>query len=60
MGEDDFGLDALSPCIDAANGPEATYFDIAGVPRDDYDGTSNNTGVGPPWADIGAYEYRPQ
>ncbi len=54
----DLHLGAGSPCIDAANGPEAPELDLDGNPRID-DPDSPNTGVGPPWADMGAYEYQP-
>jgi len=55
---DDLHLGPGSPCIDAANGPEAPELDLDGNPRID-DPDSPNTGVGPPWADMGAYEYQP-
>jgi len=54
----DLHLGAGSPCIDAANGPEAPEYDLDGNERID-DPYSPNTGVGPPWADMGAYEYQP-
>ncbi len=54
----DLHLGAGSPCIDAANGPEAPTVDMDGNERVD-DPDSPNTGVGPPWADMGAYEYQP-
>ncbi len=47
-----------SPCIDAANGLEAPDTDLDGNDRVD-DPFSPNTGLGPPWADMGAYEYQP-
>ena len=56
--EGDLHLSTGSPCIDAANGPEAPELDLDGNPRVD-DPDSPNTGVGPPWADMGAYEYQP-
>jgi hypothetical protein len=54
----DFRLQADSPCIDAANGPEAPETDRDGAPRVDAPATPN-TGVGPPWADMGAWEFQP-
>ena len=54
----DLHLGAGSPCIDAANGPVAPGHDMDGNGRFD-DPDSPNTGVGPPWADMGAYEYQP-
>jgi len=54
----DFRLQTGSPCIDAADGDQAPEFDIEGNPRVD-DPDSPNTGNGPPWADIGAYEHQP-
>jgi len=54
----DLHLGAGSPCIDAANGPVAPDYDQDGNGRVD-DPNSPNTGVGPPWADMGAYEYQP-
>jgi predicted outer membrane repeat protein len=54
----DLHLQAGSPCIDAANGPWAPEFDLDGNPRED-DTDSPNSGFGPPWADMGAYEYQP-
>ncbi len=56
-GEGDLHLGEGSPCIDAANGPAAPALDIDGNPRVD-DPDSPNTGVGPPWADMGAYEHQ--
>ena len=55
----DFSLLADSPCIDAADGTVAPETDIDGNERVDHEDTPN-TGVGPPWADIGAYEYQPE
>lgn len=52
-------LTEFSGCIDAADGSVAPTYDIEGVERADYDGFANNTGNGPPWADMGAYEYQP-
>lgn len=54
----DFHLQPGSPCIDAADGDEASDVDIEGNPRVD-DSDAPNTGIGPPWADMGAYEYQP-
>jgi hypothetical protein len=56
--EGDFRLQSGSPCIDAADGDLAPELDIAGNPRAD-DPDTSNTGIGPPWADIGAYEFQP-
>lgn len=48
-----------SPCIDAADGDAAPELDILGHARWD-DPDQPDTGVSdPPFADIGAYEYRP-
>ena len=47
-----------SPCIDAADGPAAPGTDIEGNARVDVPAAAN-TGLGPPWADMGAYEYTP-
>ncbi len=47
-----------SPCIDAADGSLAPELDIDGNSRVD-DPTTPNTGEGPPWADMGAYEFPP-
>jgi hypothetical protein len=54
----DFRLSASSSCIDAADGTQAPTTDIDGNARVD-DTDSPNTGIGPPWADMGAYEYQP-
>ncbi len=54
----DLSLKANSPCIDAALGTTAPLTDILGNSRVD-DPATTNTGVGPPWADIGAYEFQP-
>ncbi len=53
-----YHLDYGSPCIHAANGPVAPDYDQDGYGRFD-DPNSPNTGVGPPWADMGAYEFQP-
>jgi hypothetical protein len=55
----DFRLQPGSPCIDAADGTAAPEFDFLGNPRTDDPG-SPNTGLGPPWADIGAFEFQPE
>ena len=55
---DDLHVGPGSPCIDAADGSVAPELDLDSNPRVD-DPESPNTGVGPPWADMGAYEYRP-
>jgi hypothetical protein len=54
----DFRLQPGSPCIDAADGSLAPELDIDGNPRWD-DPDAPNTGVGPPWADMGAHEVQP-
>jgi len=54
----DFHLQPGSPCIDAADGETAPELDMEGNPRVD-DTATANTGAGPPWADIGAYEFQP-
>jgi hypothetical protein len=55
---EDFRLEPGSPCIDAADGAAAPDLDLDENPRVDDPGSAN-TGVGPPWADIGAYEFQP-
>jgi predicted outer membrane repeat protein len=55
---EDFHLQSISPAIDSADGPAAPEFDIEGNPRAD-DPDTPNIGVGPPWADLGAFEYQP-
>jgi hypothetical protein len=55
---DDFHLQPGSPCIDAADSPAAPELDFDGSERVD-DADTPNTGIGPPWADMGAYEYQP-
>jgi len=55
----DYRLGAGSPCIDAASGEVAPEFDLDGYPRVD-DPDAPNTGIGPPWADMGAYELQPE
>ncbi len=56
--DDNLHLGAGSPCIDAADGTVAPEFDIEDNERVD-DPDSLNSGLGPPWADMGAYEYQP-
>ena len=56
--DDDLRLQSGSPCIDVADGPVAPALDLDGNPRAD-DSAASNDGVGPPWADMGAYEYQP-
>jgi len=51
----DFRLQAGSSAIDAADGEAAPELDLEGNPRVD-DPDAANTGNGPPWADIGAFE----
>jgi len=48
-----------SPCIDAADGTQASDTDIEGSGRVDAP-QAENRGNGPPWVDMGAYEYHPQ
>jgi len=56
--QQNFGLSAGSPCIDAADGDAAPAEDFAGNPRYD-DPNTPNTGVGAiQWADMGALEYQ--
>ena len=58
--DDDFRLQAGSPCIDAADGDAASAFDLDGNARADDPATVPNTGAGTPdFADMGAYEYQP-
>jgi predicted outer membrane repeat protein len=52
----DFHLQTGSPCIDSADGTAAPELDKDGNPRYDAPLTPN-TGIGPPWADMGAYEW---
>jgi hypothetical protein len=47
-----------SPCIDAADGTVAPEFDAEGHSRVD-DAEAPNAGIGPPWADMGAFEHQP-
>ncbi len=54
----DLHLAPGSPCIDAADGAAAPALDMDGNPRVD-DPDTPNTGEGPPWADMGAYEIQP-
>jgi len=54
----DFRLQPGSPCIDAADGTVAPDLDLDGMAPVD-DPATDNTGVGPPWADMGAYELQP-
>jgi len=42
-----------------ADGASAPEFDLEGESRAD-DPDTTNTGLGPPWADMGAYEYQPE
>jgi len=48
-----------SPCIDAGIGILSSEADLLGNNRVN-DPRSKDTGMGPPWADIGAYEYQPK
>ena len=52
----DYRLDHDSPCIDAGDSRRSPDVDIVGSPRVDIV-ESPNTGVGPPWSDLGAYEF---
>ncbi len=54
---DDFHLQSISPCVDSGDGSVAPLTDIEGVTRNDDGNGLNNTGNGPPWVDMGAYEY---
>jgi len=53
----DYHLTAGSPCINSANGPAAPAADKDGKPTHDDPGMPN-VGIGPPWADMGAYEFQ--
>ena len=53
----DLHLDNLSMCIDHGNGSVAPSVDIEDASRLDDGNPANNLGSGPPWVDIGAYEY---
>jgi pectin methylesterase-like acyl-CoA thioesterase len=53
----DYTLSPGSPCIDAADSVIASPTDIAGLARRDDPGAPN-VGSGPPWADIGAWEFQ--
>ena len=53
----DYHLTAGSPCIDSADGPASPATDKEGNPRHDDPGMPN-VGIGPPWADMGAYEFQ--
>jgi hypothetical protein len=55
-GAGNFRLQAGSPCIDAADETVAPALDFEGNGR--VDGPAANTGVGPPWVDMGAFEYQ--
>jgi hypothetical protein len=58
--DDDFRLQAGSPCIDAADGNVAPALDLDGNARADDPATTPNTGTGTPdFTDMGAYEYQP-
>ncbi len=52
-----FQLQEASPCIDAAHGPLSPPLDALDRARVD-EPSANNTGFGPPWADMGALEHR--
>jgi hypothetical protein len=52
----DLRLSETSPCIDAGDGELAPPLDYLGLPR--VDGPGDNVGNGPPWTDMGAYEYQ--
>ncbi len=52
-----FQLSAGSPCINSADGPLAPATDKDGNPPHDDPGMPN-VGIGPPWADMGAYEFQ--
>jgi predicted outer membrane repeat protein len=54
----DLHLLSSSPAIDAADGTIAPATDYDGNPRVD-DPSTPNTGIGPPWADMGAFEFQP-
>jgi hypothetical protein len=52
----DLHLGIDSPCIDAGDGSTAERQDFDGIFRSDIP-ERPNLGLGPPWADIGAFEY---
>ena len=52
----DYRLSVGSPCVDAANGTIAPATDFDGNARQDDPGAAN-VGVGPVWADVGAFEF---
>lgn len=54
----DYRLLPDSPCIDAADGARSPATDLDGAPRVD-DPNTVNLGIGPPWADMDAYDYQP-
>ncbi|GAF75669.1 unnamed protein product [marine sediment metagenome] len=54
----DLHLQASSPCIDAGDGTASPTTDVEGNARYD-DPATPNSGLGPPWVDMGAYEYQP-
>lgn len=55
--EGSYKLTSKSRCIDSAHGKKAPKRDKDGRRRRDY-GKAKNTGSGPPWADMGAYEFK--
>jgi hypothetical protein len=59
----DYGLRALSPCIDAGNCnalPPFVMYDLAGNPRFVDDPNTPDTGQGFPCVDMGVYEFQPE
>ena len=59
---DDFHLSPGSPCIDAADNtavPEDITTDLDGNPRFVDDPDTEDTGIGYPCVDMGAYEFQP-
>jgi len=53
---DDYHLQPSSPCIDAADGTVAPETDFDGAERYDHPDVAN-TGLGPPWVDMGSFEF---
>jgi len=53
----DFQLKSDSPCVDAGDSRIAPSLDYLERPREDSE-EAPNVGVGPPWVDMGAFEYQ--
>lgn len=55
----DVSLQPNSHCVDAGDGTVAPEYDINGNPRIDVmDSEPQNSGIGPPWVDMGAFEIQ--